>query len=177
MTEPYFGEIQIFGFNFAPYGWAACNGATLPVSQNSALFSLLGVAYGGNGSLTFQLPNLSGRAPGGTGSGPGLTPRAAGSSYGETSHALTVSEMPSHNHTASVYAQRTASLRTAAPAAGSALVSPGTAAPFLANGIPSTSLSPGTITPSGGSQPHENRQPYLGLNFCIALSGVYPQFS
>ena len=176
MTEPFFGEIQIFGFNFAPYGWATCNGAMLPLAQNTALYSLLGVTYGGNGTSTFQLPNLSARAPGGTGTGPGLTQRVAGDTYGESSHTLTVPEMPAHNHTASVYVQRNAALRTSAPASGSALVSPGTAAPFVPVGVPSTTLSPVAVTQSGGGQSHENRQPYLGLNFCIALTGVFPPF-
>jgi microcystin-dependent protein len=177
MTEPFLGEIQMFGFPFTPSGWAACNGATLPLSQYTALFTLLGVSYGGNGSSTFQLPNLASRAPGGTGAGTGTTPRLAGAAYGEFGHTLTIPEMPSHSHMASVYVQRNAALRTATPSAGSALVSPGTSAPFVPGAAPDTSLSPVTVMQAGGSQPHENTQPWLGLNFCIALQGDFPAFS
>ncbi|MDQ7996384.1 MAG: tail fiber protein [Luteibacter sp.] len=177
MTEPYFGEIQVFAFDFAPVDWAFCNGATLPMTQYMALYSLLGITYGGNGSTTFMLPNLTSRAPGGTGAGPGLTPRSAGNAYGEFQHALTVQEMPSHGHSATVYVQRDQTKRTSVPAAGSAVVSPSTTAPFVPAGVPSTSLYPMALQPAGSGLPHENRQPFLALNFCIALQGVYPDFN
>jgi microcystin-dependent protein len=176
MTEPYFGEIQVFAFDFAPVDWAFCNGATLPMMQYSALYSLLGITYGGNGSTTFMLPNLTSRAPGGIGAGPGLTARSAGNVYGEFQHALTVPEMPSHGHGATVYVQRDQTKRTSVPAAGSALVTPNTTAPFLPGAVPSTTLSPLAIQPAGSNLPHENRQPFLALNFCIALQGIYPRF-
>lgn len=176
MTEPFFGEIQLFAFDFAPVNWAFCNGATLPLQQYSALFSLLGLTYGGNGSTTFMLPNLAARAPGGSGAGPGLTPRAAGSAYGEFQHALTTQEMPFHGHAATVYQQRDQTKRTSVPANGSALVTPSTTSPFLAAAVPSTTLSPQMIQPAGSGLPHENRQPALAMNYCIALQGVYPNF-
>jgi len=176
MTEPYMGEIQVFGFDFAPVDWAYCNGETLPTRQYSALFSLLGTTYGGNGSSTFMLPNLSSRAPGGTGAGPGLTQRSAGNAYGEFQHALTVPEMPSHGHSATVYAQRDQTKRASVPAAGSALVTPSTTSPFVPAAVPSTTLSPLAIQPVGSGLPHENRQPFLAVNFCIALQGIYPSF-
>ncbi|SKB69064.1 tail fiber protein [Luteibacter sp. 22Crub2.1] len=177
MTEPYFGEIQVFAFDFAPVDWAFCNGATLPVTQYTALYSLLGITYGGNGSSTFMLPNLTSRAPGGIGAGPGLTPRSAGNAYGEFQHALTMTEMPSHGHAATIYAQRDQTKRTSVPSAGSALVTPSTTSPFLPGAVPSTSMSPLAIQPAGSGLPHENRQPSLALNFCIALQGVYPNFN
>ncbi|WP_369930823.1 phage tail protein [Xanthomonas sp. NCPPB 2632] len=176
MTEPYFGEIQLFAFDFAPVDWAFCNGATLPMMQYSALYSLLGVTYGGNGSTTFMLPNLTSRAPGGIGAGPGLTARSAGNTYGEFQHALTLPEMPSHGHSATVYVQRDQTKRTSVPSSGSALVTPSTTSPFLPAATPSTTMSPVAIQQTGSGLPHENRQPFLALNFCIALQGVYPQF-
>lgn len=176
MTTPFLGEIQLYGFNFAPSGWALANGATLSVAQNSALFSLIGTTYGGNGTSTFQLPNLASRAPGGIGTGGTTTPRVAGETYGEFEHTLVVAEMPSHNHSASVYVQRNSALLTSVPSPGSALVTPATTSPFVPNGSPNTTLVPTTVMTAGGGQPHENRQPFLGLNFCIALQGVFPGF-
>jgi len=176
MTEPFLGEIQLFGFPFTPSDWAACNGATLSLQQNTALYSLLGVAYGGNGTSTFQLPNLTSRAPGGIGSGGTTSPRVAGETYGEFDHTLTVQEMPSHSHGFSVFAQPNEAMLTSVPAVGSALVTPATTSPYVPGATPSTTYAPTAIGIAGGGQPHENCQPYLGLNFCIALSGVFPQF-
>jgi microcystin-dependent protein len=177
MTQPFLGEIQVFGFYFAPANWAFCNGETLALQQNTSLFALIGTTYGGNGTTTFQLPNLASRAPGGIGTGaPATTPRVAGETYGEFGHTLTVQEMPSHNHSMSVYVQRDTALRTSVPAPGSALVSPATTSPFVLGATPTTTFAPTAVTTAGGNQPHENCQPFLGLNFCIALQGTFPAF-
>lgn len=177
MTEPFLGEIQLFGFPFTPSGWAACNGATLSLQQNAALYSLIGITYGGNGTSTFQLPNLVSRAPGGIGQGGTTTPRVAGDVYGEFEHTLTVQEMPSHSHGVSVYVQRNSSLLSSVPALGSALVTPATTSPFVPSAPPATTFAPNAVTTAGGGQPHQNCQPFLGLNFCIALQGDFPAFS
>lgn len=177
MTQPFLGEIQVFGFYFAPANWAFCNGETLALQQNTSLFALIGTTYGGNGTTTFQLPNLASRAPGGIGTGaPATTPRVAGETYGEFGHTLTVQEMPSHNHSMSVYVQHNTSLTTSVPAPGSALVTPATTSPFVPGATPTTTFAPTAVTNAGGNQPHENCQPFLGLNFCIALQGTFPAF-
>jgi microcystin-dependent protein len=164
MAEPFLSEIRIFSFNFAPKGWAMCNGQLLPINQNQALFSLLGTTYGGNGQTTFALPNLKGRAQVHTGQGHTL-----GESAGEAAHTLTISEMPAHTHAAS-----------ASPQTGNDVVptSHVLASPlnqtYRAPDNTLTPLDAGTIGNTGGSQPHENRQPFLILNFCIALQGIFP---
>ncbi|GAB3346938.1 phage tail protein [Lysobacter tyrosinilyticus] len=179
MTEPFIGEIQLFGFNFNPRGWAFCNGATLPIAQNTALFSLLGTQYGGNGQTTFQLPNFASRAGCEQGQAPGLTPRTIGETFGTSSVTLTNNEIPSHNHTLTLFSQSDASKRASSPSAGNALssVTVGTTLPFLPPGTTNTQFAPNMISPfNGGGLPHENEQPYLGTNFCIALQGVFPSF-
>jgi microcystin-dependent protein len=177
MTTPFIGEIQIFGFNFVANGWAACDGTTMSVSQNTTLFSLIGTAYGGNGSSTFQLPNLVDRAACSQGQGPGLTPRTIGEPFGEISHTLVTGEMPTHTHAMTVYGQSNTAYRTASPQPGNWLGGPVAAQSFVPGGTPNTTLSPNEVAQTGGNQPHENRHPYLVLNYCIALSGDYPQFS
>lgn len=176
MTTPYLGEIQLFGFNFAPVQWSQCNGSLLPISQNTALFSLLGTLYGGNGVTTFQLPNLAARAACGQGQGPGLTDRQPGDTFGEPNVALLNAQMPMHTHTFNMYAQGDSTRRSNAPAAGSALAVPGLTAPFQHEGTPSTNFAGDMLALTGGGQPHENRQPLLGVNYCIALAGVFPSF-
>lgn len=176
MTEPFIGQIQPFGFNFAPRGWAFCNGAVMAIQQNTALFSLLGVQYGGNGTTTFQLPNFTGRAGCNQGQGPGLTPRTIGETFGENSVTLTVQEMAAHSHALNVYAQGDTSKRASAPASGSALAAPTTLTPYATAAQPNAPFSPIACGIAGGGQPHENRQPYLAINFCIALEGVFPSF-
>lgn len=176
MTTPYLGEIQLFGFNFAPYGWAQCSGAVLPISQYSTLFSLLGTNYGGNGQSNFQLPNLVSRAACNQGQGLGLTQRTIGETFGEMDVTLTTAEIPRHNHTFTVYGQRTATSRTNVPGAGNGLTTPDLVGPFIANTAPNTTFAPNMLAMSGANQPHENRQPFLALNFCIALQGDYPSF-
>ncbi|WP_363796772.1 tail fiber protein [Lysobacter firmicutimachus] len=174
MSEPFIGQIQLFGFNFPPRGWAFCNGATLAIQQNTALFSLLGTQYGGNGQTTFQLPNLANRAACEQGQGPALTDRTIGEVFGSNSVTLTSQQMPQHTHTMQIYNQNDVSKRQASPANGNALGSPAASAFF--NGAANSPFPPTVIQPAGGGQPHENRQPYLAMNFCIALQGVFPSF-
>lgn len=174
MTQPFIGEIQLFGFNFNPRGWAFANGATLPISQNTALFSLIGVIYGGNGQTTFQLPNFAGRAGCEQGNAPGLSPRTLGQSFGVNTVTLTSTQIPQHNHGINAYVPPNSSV----PAVNGALSQTAISAnrPF-ASGAPNTTFAPNMISPSqGGGFPHENQQPYLGVNFCIALQGIYPSF-
>jgi microcystin-dependent protein len=164
MSQPFLGQIATFAFNFAPTGWAFCNGQVLPINQNTALFSLLGTTYGGNGTTTFQLPNLQGRAPVMNFDGDGLVLGAIG---GEQSHTLVLSEMPAHAHGV----EATSSL-------GNELTAPGNLpavveADAYSTGAPTTTLGAGMST-EGSSQAHQNMQPYLVVNFCIALQGVFP---
>jgi microcystin-dependent protein len=179
MTQPYIGEIQLFGFNFNPRGWAFANGATLPISQNTALFSLLGVTYGGNGQTTFQLPNFAGRAGCQQGNGPGLLPVVLGQNFGVNTVTLISNQIPQHNHGVGAYSQTVTGSGSGAPVANgglSLLATSTTSKTFIAAPI-NTQFSPNMIQPSaGGGQPHQNQQPYLGVNFCIALQGIYPSF-
>ncbi len=162
MSTPFLGEIKIMSFNFAPKGWALCNGQLLPINQNTALFSLLGTTYGGDGRVTFGLPNLQGRVPFHMGNG--LTLGAAG---GEETHTLSIEELPTHTH-----APTGSSLPpSAASPAGNVWAS--TAGGGYA-ASPDTTLNPASITGTGGSQPHQNMAPFLTLNFCIALQGIFP---
>ena len=162
MGTPYLGEVKIISWNFAPKGWAFCNGQLLPINQNQALFSLLGTTYGGDGRVNFALPDLRGRVPVHMGGG-----SIEGQSVGEETHTLIISEMPDHNHLASA--------SSAAPDQG---LPTGNEWAALASGYstasPNTTLAPSAITNVGGSQPHNNMQPYLVLNFVIALQGIFP---
>ncbi|OOG50916.1 tail fiber protein [Rhodanobacter sp. C01] len=175
MTTPFVGEIQVFGFNFAPYQWTQCNGATLPISQNTALYSLIGVNYGGNGTTTFQVPNLAARGACNQGNGPGLTPRVIGETFGNAMVALTSQQMPLHNHGFNIYNQPDSAKRSNKPSPGNSLVVPTQATPFL-QAAPNTTFAANMLASNGGNQPHENEQPYLALNFCMALSGAFPSF-
>lgn len=178
MTEPFVGEIQLFGFNFNPRGWAFCNGATLPIQQNTALFALLGTQYGGNGQTTFQLPNFAGRLGTQQGQGPGLTPRSIGETFGANQVSLTAAQIPAHTHVVNAWSQTAAGTGRSAPVAGGGLsFLSATSARSFGTGAMDTTLAPGTLQPNaGGDQPHSNQQPFLGLNFCIALQGVFPSF-
>jgi microcystin-dependent protein len=168
MTEPFLGQISMVGFNFAPAGWAQCNGQILPIQQNTALFSLLGTQFGGNGTQTFALPNLQSCVPMGRGSGSGLEQRDIGDQVGSESVTLLTSEMPAHTH--AMVAQNLRADR--ANANGSELAA--SADMIYANTPPTAPLVPTTLTQNGGNQPHNNMQPFLTINFVIALSGVFP---
>lgn len=170
MSQPYLGQIAVFAFDFAPSGWALCNGQTLAISANTALFSLLGTFYGGNGVNTFQLPNLQGCAAIGAGQGPGLPSFVLGEIGGEVNHTLQLSELPVHMHT---MAAATAPANETA-AAGNFLTSLETDA-FSTAGA--NAVLGNGLAPAGGSQPHTNMQPNLTVNFCIALTGVFPSRS
>lgn len=179
MSEPYIGQVQLFGFNFAPRGWAFCNGATLAIAQNTALFSLVGTIYGGNGQTTFQLPNFAGRAGCQQGNGPGLSPRTLGEAFGVNTVTLTSNQIPQHNHGVNAYSQTASGSGSHQPVANgglSFLATSNTSKTYITTPL-NTQLAPNMISPSqGGGQPHQNQQPYLGVNFCIALQGIYPSF-
>jgi microcystin-dependent protein len=178
MGTPYMSEIRIMAFDFAPQGWAQCNGQLLPINSNQALFSLLGTTFGGNGQTTFGLPDLRGRIAIDEGNG-----HALGEVGGEQGHTLTVAELPTHIHTFNVDATTPASSNVTTPAAntvfGQSVGAPSTGSSFAVSmyDVPSAgtqAMAPATLATTGGSQPHENMQPYLVLNFCIALQGVFP---
>jgi microcystin-dependent protein len=170
--DPFVAEIRIFGFNFAPKGWAFCDGQLLPLSQNTALFSLLGTTYGGDGKSNFALPNLQGNAPMHPGQGPGLSLHDLGETGGSETVTLLVSEMPAHNH--NIMAQVQPSGANTADNASSIARSVGGNA-FKATAFGNiAALAPEAMTPAGSSFPHNNMMPYVTMNFCIALQGVYP---
>ena len=169
MSNPFVGEIRAFGFNFAPTGWAQCNGQLLPISQNTALFSLLGTFYGGDGKSTFALPNLQGAAPMNQGQSPGTSQRYLGEMSGEQFVTLIQSEMPAHPHALNAVE----STATARQPPGQ-MFATGEAISFYSTRAPNINMNPGMLSVSGGSLPHTNMQPYLVLNYCIALQGVFP---
>ena len=175
MSDPFIGEIQIYGFNFAPNNWAMCQGQLMPIQQNTALFSLLGTQFGGDGKVTYQLPNFVGNAVCGQGQGPGLTQRSVGDMFGSDSVTLLLNEIPAHTHAARVYNQTDTTKRTGLPAAGDAVILPESTSLFTANNTVNTAFPQQTLGQTGSNQPHANQQPYLTLNFCISLAGVFPQ--
>jgi microcystin-dependent protein len=170
MAEPFLGQIQTFGFNFAPRGWALCNGQILPIAQNTALFSLLGTTYGGNGQTTFALPNLQSRVPVHFGQGPGLSPYDLGQASGTETVTLTANQIAAHAHPYAPAAN--GGDATSAKPAGKFMAN--TAAAVYAPTSDGTLMGNQTTGPAGGNQPHENLQPYLAINFCIALEGIFP---
>jgi microcystin-dependent protein len=171
MADPFVAEIRIFPFNFAPKGWAFCDGQIMPISQNTALFSLLGTTYGGDGKSNFALPNMQGNAPMHPGQGPGLSLHDLGETGGSDTVSLLESEIPSHSHAikadtldpADVQAPG-ATVVLAKSTGGNAYIAPASL----------VAMAGQTLAPAGGDQPHNNMQPYLTLNFCIALQGVFP---
>jgi microcystin-dependent protein len=167
--EPFIAQIMLFGGNFAPRGWAFCDGQLLPISNHQALFSLIGTTYGGDGRTTFALPDLRGRVPCHAGTGPGLSPRQIGQRFGEEDVTLSEANMPVHSH----------ALQTAASGAldprGQAGGSLGPAQIYVGSGeTPNTALNAASIGTSGGSQAHDNMQPTLCINYIIALEGIFP---
>jgi microcystin-dependent protein len=175
MADTFVGEIRIFPFNFAPTGWAFCNGQLIPISQNTALFSLLGTYYGGDGKSTFALPNLMNSAPLDFGQGNGLSLYDLGQTGGESAVTLLQTEMPSHAHGAQ--ANSGAGGQNSSPTATwSALTQRGLNA-YTPTSAQNVQMSPLALSVVGGSQPHNNMPPYLTLNFCIALQGIYPSRS
>jgi microcystin-dependent protein len=176
MGTPFLGEIKMISWNFQPKGWAFCNGQFLPINQNQALFALLGTQFGGNGQTTFALPDLRGRVPAHADGG------SPGTASGEPAHTLITAEMPAHNHQINVDATTPAASNTNVPAAntvlGQTVGAPSQGANFsvqmYGSEAPAAGLAPATIGNTGGSQPHNNLQPYLVVNFIIALTGVFP---
>ena len=171
MSDPFIGEIRLFGFNFAPTDWAQCNGQLLSIAQNTALFSILGTTYGGDARTTFGLPNLQGQAPLHAGQGPGLSDRQLGESGGEPSVTLIVSEMTPHAH--AVAASSTTADQSNPTNTVWATGAGGRGQNFYTRGA-GVPMSNQALGATGGSQPHNNLPPYLLLNFCICMYGVYP---
>jgi microcystin-dependent protein len=165
--DPFVAEVRIVGFNFAPRGWAFCDGQILPLSQNTALFSLLGTIYGGNGASTFALPNLQGKAPMQQGQRPGLSNRFLGEEGGSSTVTLLESEMPAHNH--QIQAVNDPGLQSSPQGAF-----PSRANMYKTSAVSTGNMNSGVLTPVGGSLPHNNMQPYLTLNYIIALQGIFP---
>ena len=175
--EQFIGEIRMMGFGLIPREWAACQGQLLPISQNQALFSLLGTAFGGNGTTTFALPDLRGRAILGVGQGPGLSNTTQGQVSGTESVTLQQAQIPAHTHTVTGTLQGASGPGNNVAVNGYPALPDDGSTPF-GTGTPNTNMAPGSVTgtaaTAGGSQPHENRQPLLAMNYCIAVQGIFP---
>lgn len=176
MSDAFVGEIRMTGFGYAPTGWASCDGQVVPLQQNAALYSLLGITFGGNGVNTFALPNLQGASPLGPGTGPGLTDRAMGAVGGADSVTLTGNQLPSHSH---AVAASTAVGTEVSPAGGIWAVPGGARGEkaYAAASGAGVSMAPGAIGFAGGGEAHDNRPPYLAVNFIICMIGLYPSRS
>ena len=170
MSQPYIGEIRMFGGSFAPAGWAFCNGQLMPISENDALFTLIGTTYGGDGQETFGIPNLQSRVPIHAGQGPGISQNyQLGETGGVESVTLSTQQIPVHTHPLLGSMDPATTLNSQ----GNVLGGTATATPYF-NIAPAAPLSPQAITPVGGSQPHENLQPYLAISYIISLFGIFP---
>jgi microcystin-dependent protein len=175
MSDPFVGEIRPVGFNFPPVGWAFCNGQILSIAQNTALFSLLGTFYGGNGTSNFALPNLQGNVALGMGQGVGLSPYSIGEAVGSATVALGVAQLASHNHTAIADSGRGSA--TSNSPVNNAWAKAGAGDTPYSSATPNVTLSANSTTTAGGGGPHNNMMPYLTINFVIALQGIFPQRS
>lgn len=171
MSDPFVAEIRMFAGNFAPTGWAQCNGQLLPLSQNTALFSLLGTVYGGDGKSTFALPNLQGSLPIAQGQGAGLSERVLGETGGSENVTLLQSEMPAHTHAINAYKDDPADVNTPSP---NVILGASAALNLYATSGANTTLNLQALAISGGGLPHNNMPPYLVVNFIIAMQGVFP---
>lgn len=176
MADPFVAEIRILACNFAPKGWAFCDGQLLPISQNTALFSLLGTNYGGNGQSTFGLPNLQGAAPLGWGQGPGLSSRSLGEKGGAKEVTLVEAQLPGHGHGAIGAATSVGTLSDPTGNVWAAAAAPPSGT-NLYSGAAGATMGAAAMSPGGSSLPHNNMPPYLAMNFCIAMQGVYPPHS
>lgn len=172
--DPFLGEIRVFGGNFAPRGWAYCNGQLMSIQQNTALFSLLGTMYGGDGKTTFALPNLMGRAPMHQGQSPGGSPYTIGEESGVATVTLTGAEAPIHAHAAMANSQTGTTTNPEGAVWAKTPGSRGVQPTPIYTASPSVPMNPLALAPAGGSGAHNNMQPYLGIGFVIALQGVYP---
>jgi microcystin-dependent protein len=168
MAQPFVGEIRMFGGNFAPAGWAFCDGQLLSIAENEVLFALIGTTYGGDGQSTFALPDLRSRVPLHQGQGPGLSPRVIGSMGGSETVALTASQLPTHSHRLA-----SASGATLGDPTGDAVANTGAAAMY-GGGAANVAMDPAASVAAGGNQPHNNLMPYLGVSFIISLFGIFP---
>ena len=171
MLEPFIGAICMFGFNFAPKNWATCDGQLVQIQQNTALFSLIGTTFGGNGVQTFGLPDFRGRVPVHQGQSTSGTVYTMGEAAGSETITLTTSQMPMHNHMVNA---NSANGDTGAPAGAIFANSGATDREYLSTGQPNEQMSPNIVSQNGGNQPHDNMQPFLTVNFCIALYGIFP---
>ena len=170
MSTPFVGEVRLFAGNFAPAGWAFCDGSLYPISENETLFALIGTTYGGDGQVTFAMPDLRGRVPVHQGTGPGLSTRTIGERGGTETVTLTVAQMPAHTH-----ALRASSAAATGSAPGGAVLAATGAVNSYGSGTPTTPMAAGALAAQGGGQPHENMAPFLTVSYIISLYGIFPQ--
>ena len=173
MAQPFIGEIRLFAGNFPPSGWLFCDGQLVPISENDALFTLIGTTYGGDGQETFAMPNLQSRIPIHQGTGPGLTNRVIGEAGGVESVTLTTQQIPAHNHAFLV----STSTGTGTSPANAVLASGSNVSIYRPDVIPNQPMNAAAVSPQGGSQPHDNMHPFLCINYIISLFGLFPRFS